>query len=88
MITRHVLEFPPSDSVSNLVNFESLYGIKPLLPEVRALITLPRADKDLLIILASSRFCPVTSVLLIFSEPAKSQQYNFPIFEVSVSVFF
>jgi tellurite resistance protein TehA-like permease len=56
VITRHVWEFPPKDSYNILVSFESLYGMcPPALPSVSALITLPKADRDLLIILASSR---------------------------------
>jgi hypothetical protein len=37
-------------------------------------MTLPNADSDLLIILASSRVDPLASVFSTFSEPAKSQQ--------------
>jgi len=60
----------------------------PFFDSVRPLITFPSADKLLLIILASSKVWPWASVLPIFSEPAKSQQYILPIFEVSVLVFF
>ena len=56
--------------------------------DVSALITFPKADRDLLIIFASSRVYPVASVFAIFSDPAKSQQYSLPILDVSVSVFF
>jgi hypothetical protein len=55
---------------------------------VRALITLPNADNDLLIILASSRVYPVASVFSVFSEPARSQQNILPNFSASVLVFF
>ena len=90
VITRHVYELPPSDSCNILVNFESLYGINdPLdLLSVRAFITFPKADKDLFIILASSRVVPFASVFSTFSDPARSQQYSFPYFEVSVLTFF
>jgi hypothetical protein len=37
-------------------------------------MTLPRAERDLLIIFASSNVYPVALVLPIFSEPAKSQR--------------
>ena len=76
VITRHVYEFPPRDSCKILVNFESLYGInEPFdLLSVRAFITFPKADNDLLIILASSRVVPLASVFSTFSDPARSQQ--------------
>ena len=64
-----------------LVNFESLYGIYSfLLAEVKALITFPKQDNDLLIIFASSNYCPVTLVLLTFSDPARSTKNNLPSF--------
>jgi len=47
---------------------------EPFLLSVRALMTLPKADSDLFIILASSNVYPVDSVFDIFSLPAKSQQ--------------
>jgi hypothetical protein len=47
---------------------------------VKALITLPKAERDLLIILASSRVVPLASVFSTFSEPARSQQNNLPYF--------
>ena len=55
---------------------------------VKALMTLPNAERDLLIILASSKVCPVALVFNVFSEPAKSIQYNFPNFDASVFVLF
>jgi hypothetical protein len=74
-MTRHVYELPPRDSWSIRVSFESLYGIcPPDLASVRALITLPRAERDLLIILASSSVWPEAWVLPTFSDPAKSQR--------------
>ena len=60
----------------------------PALPSVKALMTLPNADKDLLIILASSNVYPDAWVLPAFSEPAKSQRYSLPILDASVFVFF
>lgn len=45
---------------------------------VSALIQFPRALKDWLIFLASSRVSPVAPVLPTFSEPAKSAKFNFP----------
>ena len=41
---------------------------------VRALITFPNADNDLLIILASSSVWPVAFVFKVFSDPARSIQ--------------
>jgi len=55
---------------------------------VKALMTFPKADRLLLIILASSRVDPFASVFSTFSEPAKSQQKSLPCFSVSVLVFF
>jgi hypothetical protein len=55
---------------------------------VKALMTLPNAESDLLIILASSKVEPLASVFSTFSEPAKSQQKSLPYFSVSVFVFF
>jgi len=46
-----VFEFPPKESFSIKVNFESLYGIClyfPLLNSTSALITVPKTVKDLL----------------------------------------
>jgi len=89
VMTKTVYELPPSDSYRILVNLESRYGMKPpFFPSVRALMTLPSAERDLLIILASSRVDPVASVFSIFSEPARSQQYILPVLLVSVLVFF
>ena len=41
-------------------------------PEVRALMTLPSALRDLLIIFASSMRVPDAAVFFTFSEPARS----------------
>ena len=49
-----VREVPPRASCRILVSLESRYGICPSGLEVRALMTFPRADKDLLMSLASS----------------------------------
>ena len=46
-------------------NSESMQ--RPTLPSVRALTTIPRADKDLLIFLASSKVWPEAPVLPTFS---------------------
>jgi len=44
------------------------------LPSVRALITIPRAVKDLLIFFASSRVCPDAPVLLTFINEEKGEE--------------
>ena len=54
---RLVKEFPPKLSWSNRVNFESLYGIW-FFPSLRAWITLPKADKLVLILIASFNCLP------------------------------
>lgn len=75
----HVLEFPPRDSDSILVNFESLYGICEVFGSLYALISLPKVDRLWLILLASLSFLPLLQpVLDILSEPAKSTRYSFP----------
>ena len=78
VIIRHVLLFPPSDSESIRVNLDSLYGMCDLFLEVSALMTFPRTVKLRFIFLASSSVFPEASVLLIFSEPAKSTRNSFP----------
>jgi hypothetical protein len=53
-------------------------------PHVKAFITFPRAERDLLIILASSRTLPSAPVFSIFSDPAKSTRTSFPAFTLSI----
>lgn len=65
------------------VSLESRYGmwfVLPGGPQVRAFITFPRADRDLLMVLASSRTRPSAPVFSAFSDPAKSTRTNFPAF--------
>ena len=86
---RQVRELPPIDSCSIWVSLESLYGICLFFfVSVKALITFPRADNDLLIIFASSRVCPVAFVFSVFSDPAKSTKYNFPLFHWKLTALF
>jgi len=73
-----VFVLPPKESYSKRVNLESLYGICPTLPSTRALITLPRADNERLIWVASFKRSPVALVLLYLSEPARSTKFNLP----------
>lgn len=63
------------------VSLESRYGMWNALPgepQVRAFITFPRAERDLLMVLASSRTFPSAPVFSAFSDPAKSTRSNFP----------
>lgn len=67
-----VLAFPPRDSCKILVSLESLYGMWVLFPSAKADITFPRADKDLLMFLASSRTAPSAPVLLTLKTNSTS----------------
>lgn len=72
-----VLEFPPSEFLSSRVSFESRYPMcVRLLPDVRRVMTLPSARRDLLIPPASASLCPSAPVLATFSEPARSTRYS------------
>ena len=65
----------------SIVRALSLKGIKPVLPLLlRSLITLPRAERLVLIFLASDALTKVTYDLFILSDPAKSTKMN--LFEV------
>ena len=48
-------------------------------PDERALITSPKADKDLLIAMPSFRRSAVAPVLSALSEPARSTSDNLPV---------
>lgn len=54
-----VLVFPPKESCSNLVNFESLYGMCYVFPSTKAEITFPKAESERLIFVASFNLSPV-----------------------------
>ena len=56
-------------------------------PSVSALMTIPRAERDLLIFLASSKVVPDAPVFPTFSEPARSTRYKFPVLDAPLSVF-
>ena len=60
------------------MSFESRYGMCWDLPSTRALITLPRALRLKLILVASFRRSPVACVLDWRSEPAKSTRFSLP----------
>ena len=68
-----VFEFPPNESLSKFVNFESLYGIWLLcFYEAKALITIPNVVKDLFMFPAYFSLSPVVAVIFCLSDPAKS----------------
>lgn len=58
------------------------------LPSVRLLMTRPRVERLLLIVLASSRVLPVAPVFAIFSLPARSTRYNLPVLDEKSTVLF
>ena len=76
---RLVKAFPPKLSWSNRVNFESLYGMW-FFPSLRAWITLPKADKLVLILIASFSCLPSVPVFDIFSLPARSITVSLALF--------
>lgn len=72
-----VFVFPPKLSWSNLVNFESLYGIKAPFPCTKLVITFPSAVNERFILVAYKNLSPVVDPdLLCLSEPAKSTKLN------------
>jgi len=71
-----VLVLPPRESCSNLVSFESLYGMWWIFPSTRAEITFPSALSDKLIFVAYFMPSPVAPVLLARSDPAKSTKFS------------
>lgn len=72
-----VLAFPPRESYITLVNKLSLYGIE-VLPSVSLVITIPKADKLVLMALASASPSLSVSVFFYFSLPARSMNESFP----------
>ena len=78
-----VLEFPPNESFKKKVNLLSRKGIYFPLPSAtstKALITLPKVDKDLFIIHASFILSPKVFVFFCLSLPAKSIKCNLLLF--------
>ena len=72
-----VLEFPPSDSVSSRVSFESLKGTWfKFFSEANAEMQLLSAAMDLLMFLASWSLAPSEPVFESLSDPAKSTMVN------------
>ena len=79
MATITVFVFPPSESWSSRVSFESRYGMCCDLPSTNAEITLPKADKERLIFVASLSRSPLACVFDCRSLPARSTRLSFPI---------
>ena len=67
-----VLQFPPNESWSNLVNLESRKGTNYCLDSDKAWIHFPNTDKEEFMDLASSNLSPVERDFFTRSEPAKS----------------
>jgi hypothetical protein len=70
-----VLLFPPRESLKIKVSLESLYGTCRFLPSetsTNEFITLPSAERDLLIAPASFRRSPPVPATFYLSDPAKS----------------
>jgi hypothetical protein len=82
-----VLEFPPSESLSRYVSLVSRYGTNftPGRSQflTSALITLPIADRDLLIDEDSLRRSPYAPVSFYRSLPARSIRWNFEVLMVA-----
>mmetsp|Transcript_29973 Transcript_29973/g.88969 ORF Transcript_29973/g.88969 Transcript_29973/m.88969 type:complete len:209 (-) Transcript_29973:603-1229(-) len=80
VMMRDVLALPPSDSCSTRVSLESRYGTWVDFLSVSALMTLPSAERERLMFLASSSRSPDAPVLATFSLPARSTKCSFPTF--------
>lgn len=78
----NVFEFPPNESLSKFVNFESRYGMWFLcFSDVNAFITIPRVVSDLLMFPAYLSLSPEAAVIFCLSEPAKSTKCNLGVFK-------
>ena len=73
-----VLQFPPNESFKSLVNFESRYGTKTRRFSTSALMQLPNASKERLMLEASTSRVPWFSVREARSLPARSIKLNLP----------
>lgn len=78
--TINAFEEPPKESISNIVNLESLYGMYGTFVFLsdKALITFPRVNKDLLILPVYLAIYPWDLDYLSLSLPAKSTKVIFP----------
>lgn len=68
---------PPKESCNSLVNLLSRYGMCVALFSANAAMTLPNADNDVLMLLASDSLVPLLIVRLTRSDPARSTINNF-----------
>ena len=74
-----VRQLPPRESLSSRVIFESRNGTWPLRDlSARAVMQLPSASSERLMLAPSLSRCPVLSVLLARSDPARSTIDNLP----------
>lgn len=75
-----VLQLPPRESLSILVNLLSLKGTKNpfLFLSPKALMQLARANREVLILAPSLNLIPLFSVTVPLSEPAKSINDSLP----------
>ncbi len=69
---------PNTPTCSRRVSLESRYGTCAAPASVNALITLPSADRDRLILVASFSRSPVAPVLACRSLPARSTKFSLP----------
>ena len=83
VMIKDVFEFPPRESERRRVRTESRYGTCRL-RVVSAMMTLPSALSDLLIVCASFIVCPVAAVFFTISEPARSMSTSFDSFDTVV----
>ena len=77
LATITVLQFPPIESWSKLVNLLYLYGICVLCLSLKATTTYSKNESDLLIYWASLSCFPSEPVFLVRSDPAKSTRLIF-----------
>jgi hypothetical protein len=70
-----VTELPPKQFCSSLVSLEFLYGTYTSFL-INEFITIPNCNKDTFIEPASIKLVFVVPVLITFSLPAKSHNYN------------
>ncbi len=77
LATITVLQLPPIESFSKLVNLLYLYGICVLCLSLKATTTYSRNESDLLIYCASFNYFPSEPVFFVLSEPARSTRLIF-----------
>lgn len=76
-----VMKLPVRESLRILVSLESRNGMwSDLLRVVRALMTLPRQEREVLIFLVYSKASPLAPDLHTFSLPAKSMRQSLVVY--------